>query len=58
VQFDYMWTWYGVTVFDHPQQRLAAPLGVLEAGGGQGGQDFRDDLPQLWTLGLALRGRL
>lgn len=58
VQFDYMWTWYGVTVLDHPQQRLAAPLGVLEAGGGQGGQDFRDDLPQLWTLGLALRGRL
>lgn len=58
LQFDYMWTWYGVAVLDHPQQRMAIPLGVLQAAGEQQGVDLRGQLPQLWTLGLAVRGRL
>ncbi|MCX4247601.1 hypothetical protein [Paraliomyxa miuraensis] len=58
LQFDYMWTWYGVAVLDHPQQRVALPMGVLQAAGEQQGVDLRGQLPQLWTLGLAVRGRL
>ncbi|MCA9712302.1 MAG: hypothetical protein KDK70_41080, partial [Myxococcales bacterium] len=58
VQFDYMWTWYGLTVFDHPQQRAAMPLGVLQAAAQQQQVDLRGELPQLWTVGLAVRGRL
>lgn len=58
LQFDYMWTWYGVAVLDHPQQRLALPVAVLQAAGELQGVDLRGQLPQLWTLGLAVRGRL
>lgn len=58
VQFDYMWTWYGLAVLDHPQQRVALPMRVLQAAGEQQGVDLRGELPQLWTVGLALRGRL
>ncbi len=58
LQFDYMWTWYGVAVLDHPQQRVALPMGVLQAAGEQQGVDLRGQLPQFWTLGLAVRGRL
>lgn len=58
VQLDYMWTWYGVAVLDHPQQRLVMPVGLLQAAARQQGVDLRGQLPQLWTLGLALRGRL
>ncbi len=58
IQFDYMWTWYGLAVLDHPQQRAALPMGVLQAAGEQQGVDLRGELPQMWTLGLALRGRL
>lgn len=58
LQFDYMWTWYGVAVLDHPQQRVAVPMAVLQAAGQQQGVDLRAQLPQLWTLGLAIRGRL
>ena len=58
VQLDYMWTWYGAAVLDHPQQRLALPVSVLQAAGQQQGVDFRGELPQMWSVGLALRGRL
>lgn len=58
VQFDYMWTWYGVAVLDHPQQRLALPVSVLQAAGEVQGVDFRGQMPQMWSVGLALRGRL
>jgi hypothetical protein len=58
LQFDYMWTWYGVAVLDHPQQRIAVPMGVLQTAARQQGVDLRGQLPQFWTLGLALRGRL
>jgi hypothetical protein len=58
LQFDYLWTWYGVAVLDHPQQRVAMPMGLLQAAARQQGVDLRGQLPQFWTLGLALRGRL
>lgn len=58
VQFDYMWTWYGLAVLDHPQQRAAVPMGVLQAAAQQQDVDLRGELPQMWTLGLAIRGRL
>lgn len=58
VQFDYMWTWYGLAVLDHPDQRAAIPMGVLQAAAQQQDVDLRGDLPQLWTLGLAIRGRV
>jgi hypothetical protein len=58
LQFDYMWTWYGVAVLDHPQQRVAVPVGALQIAARQQGVDLRGQLPQLWTLGLAVRGRL
>ncbi len=58
VQFDYMWTRYGLAVLDHPQQNTPVPMSVLQAAAGQQGIDLRDELPQMWTLGLAIRGRL
>lgn len=58
VQFDYMWTWYGLAVLDHPDQRAAIPMSVLQAAAQQQNVDLRGELPQLWTLGLAVRGRL
>lgn len=58
VQFDYMWTWQGAAVLDHPLQRLALPVSVLQAAGEQQGIDFRGQMPQMWSVGLALRGRL
>lgn len=58
VQFDYMWTWYGLGVLNHPQQRLPLPVAALDSVGAQVGADFSGDLPQFWTLGFALRGRL
>lgn len=58
MQFDYMWTWYGLAVLDHPQQRAAIPMSVLQAAAQQQDVDLRGELPQMWTLGLAVRGRL
>lgn len=58
VQFDYSWTWYGLAVLDHPQQRVAMPMGVLQLAAQQQSVDLRGELPQMWNLGLALRGRL
>ena len=58
VQFDHMWTWYGLAVLDHPQQRIPIPMRLLEANAATQGVDVRAQLPQFWTLGLAIRGRL
>ncbi len=58
VQFDYLWTWYGLAVINHPEQRAAVPMGVLQAAAQQQGVDLRGQLPQFWTLGLNIRGRL
>ncbi len=58
VQFDYMWTWYGLGVIDHPEQRVMLPLSVLQGAARQQGVDLRGQLPQLWNVGLAIRGRL
>lgn len=58
VQFDYMWTWYGLAVLDHPQQRIPIPMRLLEGTAATQGIDVREQLPQFWTLGLAIRGRL
>jgi hypothetical protein len=58
MQFDYMWTWYGLAVLDHPQQRIPVPMRLLEGTAATQGVDVRAQLPQFWTLGLAIRGRL
>jgi hypothetical protein len=58
VQAEYMWTWYGLAVLDHPQQRIPMPMGVLQAAAQTQGVDLRGQLPQFWTLGLAIRGRV
>lgn len=58
VQFDYMWTWYGLAVLDHPQQKIPIPMRLLQGTAATQGVDVREQLPQFWTLGLAIRGRL
>ncbi len=58
MQFDYMWTWYGLAVLDHPQQRIPIPMRMLEASAATQGVNVREQLPQFWTLGLAIRGRV
>lgn len=58
VQAEYMWTWYGLAVLDHPQQRIPMPMGVLQTAARTQGVDLRGQLPQFWTLGLAIRGRV
>jgi hypothetical protein len=58
LQFDYMWTWYGLAVLDHPQQKIPIPMRLLQGTPATQGVNVRDQLPQFWTLGLALRGRL
>jgi len=58
LQFDYMWTWYGLAVLDHPQQKIPIPMRLLQGTPATQGVDVREQLPQFWTLGLAIRGRL
>jgi len=58
LQFDYMWTWYGLAVLDHPQQRIPIPMRLLESSAATQGVDVRAQLPQFWTFGLAIRGRV
>lgn len=57
-QFDYLWTWYGLAVLDNPIQRLALPVSTLDSAAQQQGVDLRGELPQFWTIGLGLRGRM
>lgn len=58
LQLDYMWTWYGLAVLDHPQQQIPIPMRLLQGTAATQGVDVREQLPQFWTLGLAIRGRL
>lgn len=58
LQLDYMWTWYGLAVLDHPQQKIPIPMRLLQGTAATQGVDVREQLPQFWTLGLAIRGRL
>lgn len=57
-QFDYLWTWYGLAVIDHPEQRLALPMGALQSAARDQGVDLRGELPQFWTVSLGIRGRV
>lgn len=57
-QFDYLWTWYGLAVLDHPEQRAALPVAALQSAANLQGVDFRGELPQFWTLGFGIRGRI
>lgn len=57
-QFDYLWTWYGLAVLDHPDQRAAVPVAALQAAADLQNVDLRGQLPQFWTLGFGIRGRL
>ena len=57
-QFDYLWTWYGLAVLDHPDQRSALPVAALQAAANLQNVDLRGQLPQFWTLGFGLRARI
>jgi hypothetical protein len=57
-QFDYLWTWYGLAVLDHPDQKTAIPVAVLQQAAQLQGVDLRGELPQFWTVGIGLRGRI
>jgi hypothetical protein len=57
-QFDYLWTWYGLAVLDHPDQRAALPVAALQAAANLQNVDLRAQLPQFWTLGFGLRARI
>lgn len=57
-QFDYLWTWYGLAVLDHPQQKQAIPVTVLQEAAQLQGVDLRGELPQFWSVGIGLRGRV
>ncbi len=57
-QFDYLWTWYGLAVLDHPQQKQALPVAVMQEAAQLQGVDLRGELPQFWSVGIALRGRV
>jgi len=58
VQFDYLWTWYGLASIDHPQRALTLPVRVLESAAQMQQVDFRRQLPQFWTFTFALRARV
>ena len=58
LQFDYLWTWYGLAVLDTPAQRLALPVGALDSAGQDQGVDLRGQLPQFWNVGIGIRGRM
>jgi hypothetical protein len=57
-RFDYLWTWYGLAVLDHPDQSVTLPVSVLDAAAGQQGIELRQQLPQFWTGSRGVRGRL
>jgi hypothetical protein len=57
-QFDYLWTWYGLAVLDHPEQRTALPVAALQAAADLQNVDLRGELPQFWTVGFGLRARI
>ena len=57
-QFDYLWTWYGLAVLDHPQQKQAIPVAVMQEAAQLQGVDLRGQLPQFWSVGIGLRGRI
>lgn len=59
VQFDYLWTWYGLANLEHGETALTLPVRFLdEAKRMQNGGSFRDQLPQFWTFAFALRARI
>ncbi len=57
-QFDYLWTWYGLAVLDNPVQRLALPVSALQSAAEEQGADLRAELPQFWSVGIGIRGRM
>jgi hypothetical protein len=55
---NYTWARYGLAVIDHPDQKLTAPVRVLdEAMSASQGGNLRKDLPQYWTVGAMVRAR-
>jgi hypothetical protein len=58
VQFDYLWSWFGLASIDHPSRRFAVPVKVLESAAKMQQVDFRRQLPHFWTFGLMLRARV
>ena len=58
IQFDYLWSWYGLSTVDHPTQRFTLPMRVLQSAAKMQQVDLRKQLPQFWTFGFALRARI
>ena len=58
VQFDYLWSWYGLATVDHPSRKFTLPVRVLESAAQMQQVDLRRQLPHFWTFGFALRARL
>ena len=58
VQFDYLWSWYGLSTVDHPSQRFTLPVKVLETAAKMQAVDLKKQLPHFWTFGFALRARI
>jgi type IV secretory pathway VirB10-like protein len=58
VQFDYLWSWYGLATVDHPSRKFTLPVRVLESAAQMQQVDLRRQLPHFWTFGFALRARV
>jgi hypothetical protein len=57
-QFDFLWAWYALATFDHPDQAATLPVKVLEAALSTEDANLRRELPLLWTLGFGVRARI
>ncbi len=58
IQFDYLWSWYGLSTVDHPTQRFTLPMRVLQSAAKMQQVDLRKQMPHFWTFGFALRARI
>jgi hypothetical protein len=57
LQFDYLFTWYGLVAVSGAPGKVAVPVSMLEAPAAEQGVDLRGDLPQFWTVGAYVRAR-
>ncbi|MBK8236214.1 MAG: hypothetical protein KBB21_30725 [Nannocystaceae bacterium] len=58
LQFDYLWTWYGLANLQQGAQAFTVPVRVLDEAAKLQNASLRSQLPQFWTFGLGLRARI
>ncbi len=56
-EFTYDWAYYMIVGFNHPAQRLVAPMAVVSEAARSAGADLRAELPHFWAITGNLRTR-